>query len=50
MLGPIYEGLRVVKTGLKSDDHVVIEGLANPAVRPGVKVTPTPGTIVASEK
>lgn len=44
-LGPIYEGLRVVKSGLKPDDRVVIEGIANPAVRPGAKVTPVPGEI-----
>ncbi|PPD29407.1 MAG: efflux transporter periplasmic adaptor subunit [Hyphomicrobium sp.] len=44
-LGPIYEGLRVVRGGLKPDDRVVIEGIANPAVRPGAKVTAQPGTI-----
>jgi RND family efflux transporter MFP subunit len=49
-LGPIYEGLRVIKSGLKADDRIVIEGIANPAVRPGVKVAPSSGTIVASEK
>ena len=48
VLGPLYEGLRVVKSGLKAEDSIVIEGLANPAVRPGTKVTPTPGTIVAA--
>ena len=30
-LGPIYEGLRVVASGLKADDRVVLDGLANPA-------------------
>lgn len=49
-LGPIIEGLRVVLTGLKPDDKVVIEGLANPAVRPGAKVAPTMGTIAAAEQ
>ena len=49
-LGQIYEGLRVVKTGLKADDRIVIEGVANPAIRPGTKVAPTPGTIKAPEK
>ena len=49
-LGPVIDGLRVVKSGLKADDRIVIEGLANPAVRPGVKVTPTAGTIVAAQK
>ena len=46
-LGPIYEGLRVVRGGLKPDDRVVIDGIANPAVRPGAKVTAQPGTINA---
>ena len=49
-LGPIAEGLRVVKSGLKAGDRVVIEGLANPAVRPGAKVTPSPGTIAIADK
>jgi membrane fusion protein, multidrug efflux system len=49
-LGPIAEGLRVVKTGLKADDRVVIEGLANPAVRPGSKVTPAAGAIAVADK
>ncbi|MDX2287941.1 MAG: efflux RND transporter periplasmic adaptor subunit [Hyphomicrobiaceae bacterium] len=44
-LGPIEEGLRVVRSGLKPGDRVVIDGLANPAVRPGAKVKPEPGTI-----
>ena len=34
-LGPIYEGLRVVREGLKPEDKVVLDGLANPMVRPG---------------
>jgi membrane fusion protein, multidrug efflux system len=49
-LGPVIDGLRVVKSGLKADDRIVIEGLANPAVRPGAKVTPALGTIVAAQK
>ena len=49
-LGPIAEGLRVVKSGLKAGDRVVIEGLANPAVRPGAKVTPSTGTIAIADK
>lgn len=49
-LGPIAEGLRVIKSGLKADDRVVIEGLANPAVRPGAKVTPNPGAIAVAGK
>lgn len=49
-LGPIYEGLRVIKSGLKADDRVVIEGVANPAIRPGSKVAPTLGAIKPPEK
>ncbi len=49
-LGPVYEGLRVIKSGLKPDDRIVIEGVANPAIRPGTKVAPTEGTIRLPEK
>jgi membrane fusion protein, multidrug efflux system len=49
-LGPIAEGLRVIKGGLKADDRVVIEGLANPAVRPGATVTPSTGAIAVAGK
>lgn len=47
-LGPISEGLRVIKDGLKADDRIVIQGIANPMVRPGAKVTPTAGTIATA--
>jgi RND family efflux transporter MFP subunit len=47
-LGPLYEGLRVVREGLKPDDRVVLDGLANPMVRPTAKVNPQPGKITAS--
>jgi membrane fusion protein, multidrug efflux system len=46
-LGTIVDGLRVVTKGLSKDDQVVIDGLANPAVRPGAKVVPQAGTIKA---
>jgi membrane fusion protein, multidrug efflux system len=39
-LGPMHEGLRVVLNGLSAADRVVVDGIANPAVRPGVKVRP----------
>ena len=42
-LGPIVEGLRVVRAGLTSSDRVVIEGLQR--ARPGQKVTPEDGKI-----
>jgi hypothetical protein len=44
-LGPIVEGLRVIRAGLKADDRIVLDGLANPAVRPGAKVMPQTGQI-----
>ncbi len=37
-LGPVVDGLRVVKTGLDADDLVIVNGLMR--VRPGSKVTP----------
>jgi membrane fusion protein, multidrug efflux system len=49
-LGTMYEGLRVITAGLKPSDRVVIEGVANPAVRPGAKVAPTIGTIKTPDK
>jgi RND family efflux transporter MFP subunit len=40
-LGPVVDGLRVVRKGLGPDDRVIINGLAN--ARPGSKVTAQPG-------
>jgi multidrug efflux system membrane fusion protein len=37
-LGPLVDGLRVVRTGLAAGDHVVVNGLQR--VRPGAKVDP----------
>ncbi|KUO57451.1 MAG: hemolysin secretion protein D [Alphaproteobacteria bacterium BRH_c36] len=42
-------GLRVIKSGLTPDDLVVINGIANPAVRPGAKVAPEAGEIVSAQ-
>jgi RND family efflux transporter MFP subunit len=39
-LGRLVDGLRVVNSGLKSGEQIVINGLQR--VRPGMKVTPTP--------
>ncbi len=39
-LGPLVDGLRVVRTGLAAGDHVVVNGLQR--VRPGAKVAPVP--------
>jgi RND family efflux transporter MFP subunit len=44
-LGAIAFGLRSVTAGLAVDDRVIIGGLANPFVRPGVVVKPAPGEI-----
>ena len=44
-LGDIADGLRVIKGGLKATDQIIIEGIANPMVRPGSKVTPSNGVI-----
>ncbi len=44
-LGPIVDGLRVVRGGLSAEDKVIINGLANPMVRPGAPVQPQPGEI-----
>jgi multidrug efflux system membrane fusion protein len=46
-LGALYEGLRVVREGLKPDDKVVLDGLANPMVRAGAKIAPQQGKITA---
>lgn len=47
-LGPIIDGLRVVRDGLDRDARLIIDGIANPAVRPGAKVVPQAGKITAS--
>ena len=49
-LGPIVDGLRVVRSGLDKSMRVVIEGIANPAVRPGAKVAPQVGAVKAAAK
>ena len=36
-------GCACVRDGLKSSDQIVIDGLANPMVRPGAKVVPQKG-------
>jgi membrane fusion protein, multidrug efflux system len=44
--GGLHHGLRVIRSGLAPTDVVVIDGLVR--VRPGARVTPAAGTIVAS--
>jgi len=43
VLGPLDEGLRVVREGLHPDDRVIIDGIQR--ARIGAKVSPHPGTI-----
>ena len=42
-LGPLYEGLRIIRSGVAEADRVIINGLLR--ARPGAKVTPEPGKI-----
>jgi RND family efflux transporter MFP subunit len=44
-LGPLVDGLRVVREGLKPEDRVIIDGVLR--ARPGMKVETKPGRIVA---
>ena len=48
-LGALKGKLRVITSGLTKDDKVIINGIANPAVRPGAKVTPEDGEITKAE-
>lgn len=47
-LGAISDGLRVITKGLTASDKVIVNGIANPMVRPGVAVTPQPTEIKAA--
>jgi membrane fusion protein, multidrug efflux system len=47
VLGPIDDGLRVIREGLKADDKVIIDGIQR--ARVGAKVTPHTGTIGGSK-
>ncbi len=42
-IGPMIDGLRVVKDGLKPGEQVIVEGLLR--VRPGVEVDPKPAEV-----
>jgi multidrug efflux system membrane fusion protein len=46
-LGPLFEGLRVVREGVSGDDWVIVNGLAR--IRPGQKVTPRREQLKVSE-
>ena len=43
VVGPLVDGLRVVRSGLSPNDRVIIEGLMHAI--PGTKVRPEPGTV-----
>ncbi|HEX4172921.1 MAG TPA: efflux transporter periplasmic adaptor subunit, partial [Acetobacteraceae bacterium] len=43
--GGLFQGLRVIRSGLQPTDRVIIDGLMR--ARPGAKVTPVAGTIAA---
>lgn len=47
-LGPMVEGLRVVRSGIKPGDKVVLDGLAR--LQPGAEVTPKQGAITPRAK
>jgi RND family efflux transporter MFP subunit len=42
-IGPLHEGLRVVRDGITADDQVIVDGLVR--ARPGGKVAPKEGKI-----
>ena len=44
--GPIYDGLRIVRSGLSPDDRIIINGLLR--ARPGATVEPQQAEIVAA--
>ncbi|HRD78806.1 MAG TPA: efflux RND transporter periplasmic adaptor subunit, partial [Hyphomicrobiaceae bacterium] len=46
-LGPIYNGLRIIKVGIGNEDWIVVNGLQR--ARPGSKVTPKREPIKVSE-
>ena len=46
-LGEAAGDLLPVRSGLKADDKVVLDGLANPMVRPGAKIVPQKAQIAA---
>lgn len=48
-IGGFALGLRVITAGLQSSDRVVVDGLANPFVRPGAMVAPEAREIKAQQ-
>ncbi|WP_234683173.1 efflux RND transporter periplasmic adaptor subunit [Bradyrhizobium monzae] len=48
VLGPLDDGLRVIREGLKAEDHVIVDGLQR--ARVGAKVTPKMAQAPAGDK
>jgi multidrug efflux system membrane fusion protein len=48
VLGPLDEGLRVIREGLNAEDHVIVDGLQR--ARVGAKVTPEMAQPPAGDK
>jgi multidrug efflux pump subunit AcrA (membrane-fusion protein) len=48
VLGSLDEGLRVIREGLKAEDHVIVNGLQR--ARVGAKVTPKMAQSPAGDK
>lgn len=48
VLGPLDEGLRVIREGLEAEDHVIVDGLQR--ARVGTKVTPEMAQVPAGDK
>jgi membrane fusion protein, multidrug efflux system len=48
VLGPLDEGLRVIREGLKAEDRVIVDGLQR--ARVGAKVSPHPAPAAAGSK
>jgi translation elongation factor EF-Tu-like GTPase len=47
-IGPIIDGLRMVRSGLAQTDRIVVEGIQR--ARPGQKVTPESGKVEAANQ
>jgi membrane fusion protein, multidrug efflux system len=48
VLGPLDEGLRVIREGLKAEDRVIVNGIQR--ARVGAKVAPSPAQAPAGGK
>jgi multidrug efflux system membrane fusion protein len=48
VLGPLDDGLRVIREGLKAEDRVIVNGIQR--ARVGAKVAPSPAQAPAGAK